>query len=74
MKNYKIIILLLLLLCLSCGSNKNLKVYITKDGDKYHYKDCSTLKGHKKTAIKLGDAYRKGYRRCKVCDPPALKK
>lgn len=48
-------------------------VYVTKTGEKYHKKGCSSLK---KSCIEttLQDAVGDGYEPCKKCKPPTLKK
>ena len=44
------------------------KVYIGQTGDKYHRKDCVTLKGHGK-AIPLKEAVAQGRSACRRCHP-----
>jgi hypothetical protein len=42
-------------------------VYVTKDGDKYHTKDCRYADGAK--AVKLSRAQSAGRKACDVCKP-----
>lgn len=43
-------------------------VYVTKEGKKYHTKNCR-LK-HGSTGVKLSVAKKKGYTACASCKPP----
>ncbi|MCR5431890.1 MAG: pilus assembly protein [Lachnospiraceae bacterium] len=54
--------------CERCASGKPPGVvYVTENGDKYHFKkDCSSLK-RTVTRIKKEEALEKGYRECKRC-------
>lgn len=49
--------------------NNELTVYITDTGKRYHLSTCRYLSSSKH-AIALGDAKRRGYTPCKVCQPP----
>lgn len=49
--------------------NNELTVYITDTGKRYHLSTCRHLSSSKH-AIGLGDAKRRGYTPCKVCNPP----
>jgi hypothetical protein len=49
--------------------NDQLTVYVTATGERYHLSSCRTLRG-KGRPISLGDAKRRGYTPCKVCQPP----
>lgn len=44
-------------------------VYVTKNGKKYHKKNCSIVK-EGKTGIKLSEAIKRGLDPCAVCKPP----
>ena len=48
---------------------KEVYVYITKTGKKYHKGNCRYLK-KSKTKIALKEACKRGYTSCKVCKPP----
>jgi phosphatidylserine/phosphatidylglycerophosphate/cardiolipin synthase-like enzyme len=48
---------------------KEITVYITKNGRKYHRGDCKWLYASR-IAITLKEAKARGYEACKVCDPP----
>lgn len=50
-------------------NSKDLVVYISKSGKKYHLANCKTLK-NSKIPIKLNLAKTKGYLPCKICNPP----
>ena len=43
-------------------------VYVTKEGKKYHTKNCRLKHGSK--GIKLSEAKKKGYTPCATCKPP----
>lgn len=49
--------------------NDQLTVYITETGERYHLSSCRTLRGGGRP-ISLGEAKRRGYTACKVCQPP----
>ena len=49
-------------------NEKDPTVYVTKDGKKYHTKDCKFAKNG--TPLKLSEASKK-YTACSVCKPPA---
>jgi hypothetical protein len=49
--------------------NDQLTVYITETGERYHLSSCRTLRGGGRP-ISLGEAKRRGYKACKVCQPP----
>lgn len=60
-------------LCLfSIGKLNAQTVYITKNGKKYHAKNCDVAKTGKK-GIDLAEAKKQGYEACKVCKPDAVK-
>jgi len=82
----RLLLLALLLLALGCTSqpshqppsgpgavaqtqNNELTVYITDTGKRYHLAACRHLDSSKH-AISLGDAKRRGYTPCHVCQPP----
>lgn len=48
---------------------KDVTVYITKTGKKYHMGDCNLLKDSR-VPIKLSEAKTRGYEPCKSCKPP----
>ena len=48
---------------------KELTVYITDTGDRYHVSSCRYLR-YSKHPVPLAEAKRRGYTPCKVCDPP----
>ena len=48
---------------------KEITVYITRTGKKYHRAGCSSLRSSS-IPISLKDAKAKGYTPCKVCHPP----
>lgn len=50
-------------------SAKDLTVYITKTGKKYHMEECNLLR-ESKTPVELSKAKEKGYEPCKTCKPP----
>lgn len=52
---------------------KEVTVYITKTGKKYHRGNCRYLK-KSKIKISLKDACKRGYTPCKVCKPPKCPK
>lgn len=52
---------------------KEVTVYITKTGKKYHGGSCRYLK-KSKIAISLKEACERGYTPCKVCKPPRCSK
>jgi len=49
--------------------NAQLTVYVTESGARYHLSSCRTLRGNGRP-ISLGEAKRRGYTPCKVCQPP----
>ncbi|ANW98609.1 competence protein ComE [Thermoclostridium stercorarium subsp. thermolacticum DSM 2910] len=51
------------------SETKNVTVYITKTGSKYHSDNCRYL-SESKIPISLKDAKEKGYSPCSVCKPP----
>lgn len=50
------------------SSSAEKTVYIGKSGNKYHNKDCSTLKGNG-NAISVSEAIAQGRTPCKICKP-----
>jgi len=50
-------------------ATKDITVYVTKTGKKYHVKECNLLK-ESKIAITLSEAKARGYEPCKSCNPP----
>ena len=54
---------------ISATQTKNITVYITRTGKKYHKAGCRYLK-QSKIPVKLKDAKANGYEPCKVCNPP----
>lgn len=51
-------------------SSGSKKVWITPEmGKRYHKKSCRTIKKRYKVQMKLSEAKKKGYTRCKVCKP-----
>lgn len=52
---------------------KEVYVYITKTGKKYHKGNCRYLK-KSKIKITLEEACKRGYTPCKVCKPPKCPK
>ena len=82
----RILLLALLLLAIACGSqpsqqavtaidpirstqHKEATVYITDTGERYHVSSCRYLR-YSKHPVSLGEAKRRGYTPCKVCQPP----
>ena len=55
--------------CQEKKEKKEVYVYITKTGKKYHKGSCRYLK-KSKIKISLKDACKRGYTSCKVCKPP----
>lgn len=51
------------------NDTKNITVYITKTGSKYHTANCRYL-SKSCIPIKLGEAKAEGYTPCSVCAPP----
>jgi competence protein ComEC len=70
-------LLVIILVCVVAGAgfaaNKDVVVYITKSGEKYHTASCSYLK-KSKIEISLGSAVSKGYEPCLRCKPSVLDK
>jgi len=81
-----LLLIMLLVLALGCSSqpshhtagktdpvartqNDELTVYITDYGKRYHLSTCPHLNSSKH-AISLGEARRRGYTPCSVCQPP----
>ena len=58
-----------LLACQVCADNRNLIVYITLTGGKYHDLDCYTIENSRLLAITLEEAVFVGYTPCKKCHP-----
>lgn len=54
---------------LVAANNKNITVYITNTGTKYHRANCRYLR-KSKIPISLEEAKAEGYTPCKVCKPP----
>ncbi|HHY41549.1 MAG TPA: MBL fold metallo-hydrolase [Thermoanaerobacterales bacterium] len=50
-------------------AKKDITVYITKTGKKYHLEECNLIRDNK-IPIKLSEAKEKGYEPCKTCKPP----
>jgi hypothetical protein len=48
---------------------KELTVYITRTGKRYHRANCRYL-SHSKIPVSLNDAKAHGYTPCHVCNPP----
>lgn len=48
---------------------KQATVYITNTGERYHVSSCRYLR-YSKHPVSLGEAKRRGYTPCKVCQPP----
>ncbi len=55
--------------CLEQKEEKEVYVYITKTGKKYHKGNCRYIKKGK-IKITLKEACKRGYTPCKVCKPP----
>ena len=55
--------------CKTPEEKKEVTVYITKTGKKYHRGSCRYLK-KSKIKISLKEACKRGYGPCKVCKPP----
>lgn len=51
------------------SENDELTVYVTDTGERYHLSSCRTLRGNGRP-ISLGEARRRGYTACRVCQPP----
>jgi len=51
------------------AAKKDVTVYITETGKKYHTAECSLLR-ESKLPIKLSEAKERGYEPCKTCKPP----
>ncbi len=79
MKKFYLLLLFLSLVIPPVGSSfadshthviqsKDVTVYITKTGEKYHRDDCRYLR-QSKISISKNDAIRQGYTACKVCKP-----
>ncbi len=51
------------------ASKKEIFVYVTANGKKYHIESCGTLKGNK-NKISLDKAISEKYEPCKACKPP----
>ena len=49
--------------------NDELTVYVTDTGRRYHLSTCRMLRDSRH-AISLGEAKRRGYTACKLCQPP----
>lgn len=73
----KITVLLLLFVLLASQSSdaqsKSKEVYRTKKGEKYHLKECKTIKDKKAYKVTLKEARKKGFQACKVCKPLSKK-
>lgn len=82
----RLLFIALVVLALACGSqtshqavsghepvprtqSNELTVYITDTGKRYHVSTCRYL-ASSKHSISLGNAKRRGYTPCKVCQPP----
>ena len=82
----RILFVALLVLAIGCGSlparpaatatdpvhptqTKEATVYITNTGERYHISSCRYLR-YSKHPVSLGEAKRRGYTPCKVCQPP----
>ena len=70
------IVCFLLICCMLCSSalaysNGDTIVYITRTGECYHRGSCRYL-AKSKYEITLEEAVVRGYRACKVCEPPEL--
>jgi competence protein ComEC len=77
MKNIGKCLLVIILVCVVAGAgfaaNKDVVVYITKSGEKYHTASCLFLK-KSRIEISLGSAVSRGYEPCSHCKPPLLDK
>lgn len=82
----RILFIVLLALALGCSSQPSqqaasrpgeafntqrneVTVYITDTGERYHVSSCRYLR-YSKHPVPLGEAKRRGYTPCKVCQPP----
>ena len=52
------------------SQNNAVNVVITPKGKKYHYSSCRTVRG-KYTVLTVAQARKRGYKPCKVCNPPS---
>ncbi|MBQ0068518.1 MAG: hypothetical protein KBT09_02010 [Bacteroidales bacterium] len=50
------------------------EVYVTKTGDKYHYKGCPSLNGHESRRVSKAKVQRAGLHVCKNCTKKRSKK
>jgi hypothetical protein len=73
MKRVWLVVVLMMLLSISCGSRKKAApaaagqiVYVTKSGKKYHAEGCKSL-GRSKIPMKLEDAQKRGLTPCGSC-------
>lgn len=62
----KIILTIVFTLFIGIISNKAQTVYVTKEGKKYHAKNCNIAKTGK-SGIELIQAKKQGYEPCKLC-------
>ena len=51
------------------AQNKQKEFYRTKKGEKFHKKECKTIKEKDTLKISLKEAKKKGLQACKVCTP-----
>jgi micrococcal nuclease len=55
---------------LAQNAGREVTVYVTNSGEKYHRDNCRSLR-RSKIALPLGDAIKSGYEPCSICKPPA---
>jgi methylphosphotriester-DNA--protein-cysteine methyltransferase len=53
------------------AASRDVTVYITNTGEKYHTERCASVR-NSKIAVSLGEAVSRGYGPCKRCKPPVL--
>ncbi len=79
-KSFVSLLLISVILFCSCSAKpkeytsdeaKEISVYITKTGEKYHKKSCDYLK-YSKYEITLKEAIELKYDACLVCTPPII--
>ena len=63
------IVIVFMMVAIAYADNRNLTVYITFSGKKYHTASCEHTKDKRQLAITLEEAVFVGYSPCKTCKP-----
>lgn len=68
-KIFVLTLLICFVLSVAFAQQKNIKVYVTEKGKKYHVRTCRTIKDSEVSSISKEEAEKLGLTACKICKP-----